>query len=364
MITARIKAFTRLIGPFPYRPHLIFLFLLAIFISRFTPILASMPPGVHRARSALFIFSLALIPSSLAALLAYLIMKFRKWSDQSLSYYLLEVFGIQMVILYFLQLLTTYIHKHFNDQHPLFLKLNPPVLFFTTLMILISLVVIHRSERSISERLKFANDLVEKLRKDRESLVESDEELRAQVSRILHDRVQSDLMVASMRLQAARGTSLEDIDDAIAKAIEHMEKVRTIDLRLLTQLLTPNFESTSLSAALKSLIAQYSSDTNFQIVIDKAIDDLNSEYLLGIYRIVEQAIINIITHGPSENAVINIRKTKVDSYFIEVTDNGPGSDSQAEGFGTSIIDSWVSILKGEKEIISKPGEGYTLHIRF
>ena len=91
---------------------------------------------------------------------------------------------------------------------------------------------------------------------------------------------------------------------------------------------------------------------------------MNSEYLLGIYRIVEQAILNIITHGPSENAVINIRKTKVDSYFIEVTDNGPGSDSQAEGFGTSIIDTWVSILKGEKEIISKPGEGYTLHVRF
>ena len=52
--------------------------------------------------------------------------------------------------------------------------------------------------------------------------------------------------------------------------------------------------------------------------------------------------------------------------IIIVSDDGPGAlvEQITSGLGTSIIDSWVGILNGSKEIDSAPGHGYQLHVTF
>jgi two-component sensor histidine kinase len=51
---------------------------------------------------------------------------------------------------------------------------------------------------------------------------------------------------------------------------------------------------------------------------------------------------------------------------IIVSDDGPGASVEqiTSGLGTSIIDSWVGILNGSKEIESVVGHGYQLHVTF
>ena len=51
---------------------------------------------------------------------------------------------------------------------------------------------------------------------------------------------------------------------------------------------------------------------------------------------------------------------------IIVSDDGPGilADEITAGVGTAIIDSWVGILSGSKEIDSVPGHGYQLRVTF
>jgi len=51
---------------------------------------------------------------------------------------------------------------------------------------------------------------------------------------------------------------------------------------------------------------------------------------------------------------------------IFVSDDGPGVAVEATnaGVGTAIIDSWVGILHGSKEIDSAPGHGFQLRVTF
>jgi two-component sensor histidine kinase len=55
-------------------------------------------------------------------------------------------------------------------------------------------------------------------------------------------------------------------------------------------------------------------------------------------------------------------KSEQSETIVEVIDNGPGAKEIGSGKGSVIIDAWLSILGGRKEIESKPGNGFTLRV--
>jgi signal transduction histidine kinase len=224
----------------------------------------------------------------------------------------------------------------------------------------------HRAERKISDRLDLANKLVSKLEKEREELIHSDENLRRQTSQFLHDRVQSDLMVVGMKLKSISGQSSAEVNEVIDRAIIRLETTRGSDLKNLIHVLTPNLEAGSLQAALDVLLEQYRTDMEVSVKIDAATEALDSEVLLGIFRIVEQSILNALVHGPANRVQISVSTDSVGVTDIVISDDGPGISVEkiTSGLGTSIIDSWVGILNGSKEIDSAPGHGYQLHVTF
>jgi signal transduction histidine kinase len=224
----------------------------------------------------------------------------------------------------------------------------------------------HQAERRIGERLNNATDLVLKLEAEREGLINSDENLRRQTSQFLHDRVQSDLMVVGMKLKSISGQSSIEVNEVIDRAIIRLETTRASDLKNLIQVLTPNLEAGTLQAALDVLLEQYQTDMEVSVKIDAATEALDSKVLLGIFRIVEQSILNALVHGPAKRVQISVSTDSLGVTDIIVSDDGPGAlvEQITSGLGTSIIDSWVGILNGSKEIDSVPGHGYQLHVTF
>jgi signal transduction histidine kinase len=216
------------------------------------------------------------------------------------------------------------------------------------------------------ERLIKADDLVRRLEFDREELIKSDEELRRQTSQFLHDRVQSDLMVVAMKLKSIQEESSAEVNTVIAKAIARLENTRTSDLRNLVQILTPNFEGSSLEEVLKLLIEQYSSNFKVSLEVSNNVNSLDENQQLGIFRISEQALLNSLVHGPAKNVHIAIKSTPANLMRLSISDDGPGMElSKARpGVGTAIIDSWVSILHGSRKISSEPNKGYEVEIEF
>ena len=100
--------------------------------------------------------------------------------------------------------------------------------------------------------------------------------------------------------------------------------------------------------------------------IDDASEELDAEELLGIFRIVEQSVLNSLMHGPAKRVQISVSTDSVGVTDIVVSDDGPGIsvNEVSAGIGTAIIDSWVGILNGSKEIETVVGHGYQLRVTF
>jgi len=356
----------RLVGPYPYNPYLIFLFFSSIFLSRFAPFISLAPSGSERWRAAALVILAASSQGLLLAGGAMLLKRFRFWSGESTFLYILEV-----ALFFFLNVLTLRQLMHFlTDQIGDFgrnlLPVNFNVFIITLVLGLITLALMHKAERRIVERLNTATDLVLKLESEREELIHSDENLRRHTSQFLHDRVQSDLMVVGIKLKSISGMSSPEVNEVIDLAILRLEKTRASDLKDLIQVLTPNLDAGSLHSALDVLLDQHRPNMEVSLRIDQATEELDADVLLGIFRIVEQSVLNSLMHGPAKRVQISVSTDSSGVTDIIVSDDGPGISVNeiSAGVGTAIIDSWVGILNGSKEIDSAPGHGYQLHITF
>jgi signal transduction histidine kinase len=258
------------------------------------------------------------------------------------------------------------LRRLFHFEYEASITLTPGFFLGSLIMVLVSLAIMHRAERTIVNRLFLADQLVTKLKMDREDLIKADEAVRDQTSRFLHDRVQSDLMVVGMKLRSVAGKSSEEVNEVIDRAISRLENTRTSDLKNLVQILAPNFQAGGLVSAIDNLLEQYRTTMEVSVVIDKETEELESKVLLGIFRIIEQSILNALVHGPASKVQIEIATNSSGISMLAISDDGPGVliEDVSSGVGTAIIDSWVGILNGIKEIDSAPGHGYRLQVTF
>jgi signal transduction histidine kinase len=359
-----LKKFASLIGPYPYNPTFIFLFFFALYFSRYAPLVLEQPKGLQRWQIGGIIIAIACLPSFIFSMYTYLLQRYRFWNKSNLFFYILEV-AICQSLIYLLHPVMQAMLKLGSKtriEAPVTASLN---LYLTTLVLtFIALALMHRAERSITNRLKEADELVVRLESDREELVKSGEELRKQTSQFLHDRVQSDLMVIGMNLKSVSGKSSSEVDVVLDEAGRLLERIRTSDIRNLVQILSPNFEVGGLSEALNQLNSQYLKIMDVTIEIEA--ERLEPNQMLGIFRIVEQALLNSLIHGPADKASVTVAKLGTKDITLIVSDNGPGVGLEETkfGVGSAVIDSWVSILKGRKEINSSPGNGYKLEVIF
>ena len=169
-----------------------------------------------------------------------------------------------------------------------------------------------------------------------------------------------------MKLRSISGKADHEVNEVIERAISQLENTRASDLRNLVEVLAPNFEVAGLSGALNVLFEQYRESMAFSLEIDTETEELKTESLLGIFRIVEQALVNSLVHGPAKRVQISIKNSSFGITELIISDDGPGSSPEASrsGAGTAIINSWVGILNGRKAINTSPGHGYLLMVVF
>ncbi|MDK2807641.1 MAG: two-component system, NarL family, sensor histidine kinase DegS [Clostridiales bacterium] len=88
---------------------------------------------------------------------------------------------------------------------------------------------------------------------------------------------------------------------------------------------------------------------------------------LMIFRVVQEALVNIRKHAKAKNAEINIVNEKC-FIMIEVKDNGVGFtisqiDDKRKNFGISIMKERIKLLSGEIDINSIIGKGTVIKIK-
>jgi signal transduction histidine kinase len=228
---------------------------------------------------------------------------------------------------------------------------------------LIFVAITHGRLRDLGYRLEMSSQLNKQLKDRYSQLIDSDEEIRSHASQLLHDRIQSKLMLSAAKLTRISEMLTEEGKLGIQPVIKELEHIRSIEVREVSQLLSPNLAGEGLIGACENLCREYQPEVKFIIDICQEAEEIEEEKKLGLYRIIEQSVANSIKHGPALNVEISVRGTSKNELLLEVTDDGPGSTISKPGTGTNVIDAWVSKLGGSKEIESINGAGFALRVK-
>ena len=350
------------IGPYDYRPGFIYSTILVFHLSNLRSYTFDYEYGPERIQ---FFFT-GLLAYAIMGLPLYLILKLSQsiWGGRPrmLSLYLLEVLIASLITLLALMAGQKYLIPLINTVDFIQGGVFVGELITRFLFAIIFIAITHNRLRNLSKKLDSTSDLNNQLNERYAKLVESDEEIRSHASQLLHDRIQAKLMLAGAKLTGITGVLSEEGKLGVLPVIKELESIRAIDVREVSQLLSLNLVGEGLTGSCENLCKEFEGSVEFTIEITRTVEDLYEESKLGVYRIIEQSVINSIKHGPATKVSIEVFVSSSNKLVVEIRDNGPAGDMKNSGTGTVIIDAWVSILGGEKEIEAVPGKGFTLRV--
>jgi signal transduction histidine kinase len=356
------KRFSAFIGPYDINVSLLYSCFLMLNIFQLRPYTYQVPYGPERIRFFCLSALLIILLSLPLLILLKASRKFWRGRVKTLGQYCLEVSVIIFLESLIFLFASDYLLPILKSVDFLQVKNFWFIYIVRTIFIFLFISFTQNRERTLASELRLSSELNEMLSQRYKSLVDSDEELRDQVSTLLHDRVQSELTVSALKLRQLSDNAPASIGEGILPIVANLERLRSIDLRQVAQLLTPNISAEGIAGSLESLCEYFNSEVDFSIQIPDELEGLNDQTSLGIYRIVEQAIINTIKHGPATSCEISLIEYSTGLLKLEVSDDGPGGLPNSAGKGTVIIDAWVSILGGSKKVSTSPGAGYSLQV--
>lgn len=192
-------------------------------------------------------------------------------------------------------------------------------------------------------------------------LLASQEAERKKIAAELHDSLGQNLSVirnhALLGLGKAGGGAephLQEIADAASLAIDEVREIAT-------NLRPQQLERLGLGSALEAAVrrAGAASGIRFVVEVEELAGALASEDEIHLYRIVQEAVNNILKHSAATEAAVVV--TRPDGGLrLEIRDNGRGITAAGaghEGLGLSSLAERARILRASYTLRSEPGEG-------
>lgn len=226
-------------------------------------------------------------------------------------------------------------------------------------------------QNNITEKVRLEEKLEEervlKQKEITEATIQIQEKERYEISTELHDNVNQQLTVAMMYIASAQQKFPDDSDllkQSSAFILNAIEEIR----KLSQTLVTPLIKHFGLSKAIEGLLDDVSAvnTLQFDLTADTFFeDDIKYDFKLSIFRIVQEAMNNIIKH--SKATLVNIELARdAHSIILKIADNGIGFDidQQRKGIGIYNIISRSDLYNGIADIISSPGNGCHIDIIF
>jgi two-component system, NarL family, sensor histidine kinase UhpB len=193
----------------------------------------------------------------------------------------------------------------------------------------------------------------------------AEEEERKRIARELHDETAQTLTVLLIRLRVARGVEdpaardalLEELRREVAAALEGVR-------RFARGLRPPALDELGLVPAIESHVHSLPETVGLRVKIEaEPLDDvLWPQAELALYRIVQEALSNVIKHADATRATVRIA-LEGGSVVVTVEDDGQGFDfaavMSADGGGLGLygMQERAAYLGGKVEIDSEPGAG-------
>lgn len=226
---------------------------------------------------------------------------------------------------------------------------------------------------------------VEQITASRRLMNEREERTRRDVAEMLHGTVQSRLLSAYHYLQAAlqqlastarpnEDNAIVEAQKAIQKAQDQIEHASSKDVRTISHLLHPMLIRMGLLPAIQSLVERFSEHMTVEIRVGDGFthfqdrlgtDGVDRPVRLAVYRIVEEALSNVVKHAEASRVEIYLDVLDENVGEVIVKDNGRGmrDATRTLGLGLQMMVARAEELHGTVNIESAPGIGTTIHIR-
>jgi signal transduction histidine kinase len=253
-----------------------------------------------------------------------------------------------------------------NSSHLLPLFLFGTILFiaFTVTVILAGLILMRRQIKNRLARQQMEFDHSRSLLDTR---VEVRENTLNMIAQELHDNITQAMTGCYMQVNAASEfIQAEQGKEIFEDAKTHLLNVIR-DVRLLSHsLATGMVEHRELQDAIQAELSRIQAFTAIECSLESdTLVELPPHKRLLLFRTVQETLQNALKHAEAKQILVHIHDDK-DYYYLSVTDDGRGFDDatlSSDSFGLRSIRERIEMLKGNLQIVSKPGSGTVVKLR-
>ena len=239
------------------------------------------------------------------------------------------------------------------------------ILLQLTIYLLLGNVIVNitKVQREQWRRLTEANSRLAQYASTLEQLTISQE--RNRLARELHDVLAHTLSGVAVELEGLRAVLHVNPERANALLDHSLRAIReglTETRRALQELRARPIEDLGLTLALKGLIASIAerAGVEIEITIDHPLDDYTSELEQCIYRITQEALVNIASHAQATCAQVILKREET-QLTLTITDNGcgfePGFSGPENHYGLQGMRERAEMVGGRLLIESQVGKG-------
>ncbi len=219
---------------------------------------------------------------------------------------------------------------------------------------------------NISERLENLSSREDFIYK----IIETQEKERKRVAREIHDGPAQSLANLILRVEIAQKVMENDREQAFRELeeLKRIVKSSVTDVRKIIYALHPmSLEELGLLPTLRRYIDKFIEETGVMIdfeVLGEA-EKLPAGYDVTIFRLIQEGLNNIKKHAEASSGRVELGFDS-QNISILISDNGQGfeiTERQGNCYGLSSMKERCSLLQGELQINSNPGQGTRIDIR-
>ncbi len=234
----------------------------------------------------------------------------------------------------------------------------------------------HFSSQEMNQLTQAINHLIGELRASQQEnraltqhtlAIQEDE--RRRLAQELHDELGQSLTAIKVmtvtieKRDIAKQTGIAQSTQQIVAICEHLMSVVGSMMQQLHPLVLTEL---GLKAALDELIAHWQQRHNLAIAFISPIDidSLPAHLSIHIFRMVQEALTNVVRHAKASEMVIEFSCDATHQLHLVLKDNGQGCDTlqMQKGFGLLSMRERVRSLQGDFHIHTAPAQGLSLSI--
>lgn len=212
------------------------------------------------------------------------------------------------------------------------------------------------------------------LRQLASQVVQAQEKERRRIARELHDEVGQALTGLKLNLALMENSlpgQATPLHDQLAESRALLETTMEELRRLALELRPAALDDLGLAPALRGYVDGFIKRTGLDVTadLDASVGRLPERIETALYRIIQEAMSNIVRHAAARRVQVALRNDG-DEIYARVADDGRGFDparrlkeAVAEGrMGLLGIQERVALLRGRVKIAAAPGEGTSVEI--